>query len=110
MSDDRLYLLHIQECIERVEQYTAGGRPAFFADIRTQDAVLRNLQVMAESTQRISAAIKATQPGIDWRGIAGFRNVLTHAYLGVDLNRVWAIIETDLPPLKTAVGQMLLIV
>jgi uncharacterized protein with HEPN domain len=43
VKDDRLYLIHIQECIRRIEQYTAEGREAFFVDTKTQDAVLRNL-------------------------------------------------------------------
>lgn len=52
MKDDRLYLIHIRECIERVETYTRGGREEFFGDNKTQDAVVRNLQILAESTRR----------------------------------------------------------
>jgi uncharacterized protein with HEPN domain len=44
VRDDRLYLIHITECIERIERYTAAGQPAFLSDTMTQDAVLRNLQ------------------------------------------------------------------
>lgn len=85
MNDDRLYLLHVQECIERVEQYTAAGRTAFFGDIKTQDAVLRNLQVMAESTQRLSAAIKATRDQGDSarHRLAGHRGVPQRAHARV---------------------------
>ena len=51
MKDDKLYLVHIQECIDRVESYVgAEGKTAFMASTLIQDAVLRNLQVMAEST------------------------------------------------------------
>ncbi len=82
MKDDRLFLLHISESLERVEAYVAGGREVFFADTKTQDAVLRNLQTLAESTQRISESLKASRPEIDWRGIAGLRNILVHDYLG----------------------------
>jgi uncharacterized protein with HEPN domain len=49
VKDERFYLIHIRECIVRIEQYTAEGREAFFADTKTQDAVLRNLQILAES-------------------------------------------------------------
>ena len=55
MKDDRLYLLHISESLERIEEYVAEGREAFFADRKTQDAVLRNLQTLAESSQRLSS-------------------------------------------------------
>jgi len=65
-----------------------------------QDAVIRNLQVMTESTQRISDAFKKQHPKVDWRALAGFRNVLVHDYLGVDKDRVWQIVEHDLPELK----------
>jgi uncharacterized protein with HEPN domain len=47
VKDDRLYLIHIRECIERVMSYTEGGKDFFFADTKTQDAVMRNLQILA---------------------------------------------------------------
>ena len=61
MKDDRKYLLHILECIRRVEADTSAGRAAFDASHTIQDAVIRNLQLMAESTKRLSDALKATQ-------------------------------------------------
>jgi len=107
VKDDRLYLIHIRECIERIRRYTAGGRPAFFAEEMIRDAVVRNLQVLTESTQRLSESMKDQWPETDWRGIAGFRNVAVHGYLGVDLEQVWTIVERDLRPLERAVHEML---
>lgn len=107
MNNDRLYLIHIRECIERIVEYTAKGREAFLTDTRTQDAVLRNLQVMCESTQRVSKESKAAHPEIDWKGMAGFRNVLAHDYLGVDIRDAWEVAQTRLPGLKRAVEAML---
>lgn len=107
MKDDRLYLIHISECIARIESYTAGGRDAFFASTQIQDAVLRNLQTLAESTQRLSDAAKAKHPEADWFKIAGFRNVLVHDYLGVDLDRAWLIVERELPRLKQTIDTIL---
>jgi hypothetical protein len=49
LKDDRVYLIHIFECIERIEQYTEGGSKFFFSDTKTQDAVLRNLHTLSES-------------------------------------------------------------
>ncbi len=106
MKDNGLYLIHIQECLTRIELYTVEGKDAFLTDIKTQDAVLRNLQTLAESTQRLSDELKAAHPDIDWRRISGFRNVLVHDYLSVNLIRVWEIIERNLPDLK---GKILLI-
>jgi uncharacterized protein with HEPN domain len=107
VKDDRLYLIHILEYIARIEEYTAEGRQVFFADTRTQDAVLRNLQTLAESTQRLSLNLKAAYPDVDWRGISGLRNILVHDYLGINLVRVWEIVERDLPLLKRQIETLL---
>jgi len=107
VKDDQLYLLHISESLARIEEYVAEGREAFFEDSKTQDAVLRNLQTLAESTQRLSEELKASRPEIDWRGISGLRNILVHDYLGISLSRVWEIVEIFLPGLKTAINHWL---
>jgi uncharacterized protein with HEPN domain len=107
MKDNRLYLIHIQECLTRIELYTVEGKDAFLTDIKTQDAVLRNLQTLAESTQRLSDELKAAHPDIDWRRISGFRTVLVHDYLSVNLVRVWEIIERNLPELKSKISLIL---
>jgi uncharacterized protein with HEPN domain len=107
MKDDRLYLIHIKEAIERIEEYTLSGGEAFFADHKTQDAVLRNLHTLSESTQRLSSGFKGRYPDVDWRDIAAFRNVVVHDYLGVDLERIWDIVQDDLPGLKRAIQTIL---
>ena len=107
MKDDKLYLLHMSECIQRVEKYTAGGRDEFMQSDLIQDGVIRNLQIMAESNQHVSDERKERYPEIDWFKISGFRNILVHDYLGVDLERVWKIIENDLAALKQTVAIML---
>jgi len=106
-KEDTVYLRHILECIRRIEEDIAEGRERFMAGHTLQDAVLRNLQVMAESTQRLSDAVKATQPDVEWRKIAAFRNILVHDYLGIDLEAVWDITRRDVPELKQAVELML---
>ena len=107
MKDDAVYLRHILECIRRIEEHAAAGRGAFFASHTLQDATLRNLQTLAEATQRLSDSLKAARPDIPWASIAGFRNVLVHNYLGIDLGLIWTVIERDLPPLKQAVTVLL---
>ena len=107
MKDDRLYLIHILERIQRIEDYVSSGKEAFLGSDLIQDAVLRNLQTMAESTQRLSDHVKAERSDVDWRRIAGFRNVLVHDYLGVDVQYVWQIVEDELPSLKHAISDML---
>jgi uncharacterized protein with HEPN domain len=108
MTDDRAYLEYINECIERINQYTAGGREAFFANAMTQDAVLRRLQTLAESSQRLSNDLKLRATEVDWRSISGFRNILVHDYLGgIDLNIVWDVVEQDLPILQVQIEVIL---
>ena len=106
MHSDRVLLAHILECIERIREYTGGDRASFYDSRLVQDAVVRNLQTLAESTQRLSEAIKATERNVPWQAIAGFRNVLVHAYLGIDLDAVWSVVDRDLPELQAAARRM----
>jgi len=107
MKDERVYINHILECIEAIQDYNAQGRDAFLTDRKTCKATLRELQELAESTQRLSISLRERYPEIPWLAIAGFRNVLVHDYLGLSLNRIWEIIERDLPNLRIAVEAML---
>ena len=107
MSDDRLYLVHILECISRIEKYTVDGKSRFAADTMVQDAVMRNLQILAESTQKLSKELKDAHPDIEWASISGFRNILVHAYLGIKLNRIWNVVSQDIPALKIKTEAMI---
>ena len=109
MKDDKLYLIHIDECIERIESYTKDiDKKTFMDSTLIQDAVVRNLQIMSESTQRLSESLKDSHPEIDWFKISGFRNVLVHDYLGVDIERIWNILVKELPILRKAIKKMLM--
>lgn len=103
---DPLLLAHMRECLERIQEYTAGDRLHFLGSRLVQDAVIRNLQTLTESSQRLSGEIKDSEPGVPWRELSGFRNVMVHGYLGVDLEAVWLVIEQDLPKLAEAVDRM----
>ncbi len=93
--------------IAHIQEFTSDGKEAFFADRKTQDAVLRNLHTLSESMQRISGDLKLKYPEVLWREIAAFRNVVVHDYLGIDLVQVWDIIERDLPILKDRIKDIL---
>jgi uncharacterized protein with HEPN domain len=99
VRDDRLYIDHLLDCVRRIDRYCQNGEDAFRESELIQDAVLRNLQTLAESTQRISDQLQALHPEVDWRAIAGFRNVLVHDYLGINLVRIWEIVSVHLPVL-----------
>lgn len=97
---DRLCLVHIAECADRIESYTAEGKEAFLADSKTRDAVLRNLEVIAEATKRLSDEAKAAHPDIEWRGIVAMRNFVLHEYPDIAPERVWEVVEREVPQLK----------
>jgi len=106
-KDPRVYLAHIMECIQKIERYTKDGRERFLDDQLIQDAVLRNFEVIGEAAKRLDDAYRASHPQIPWRAVAGLRDMLIHQYEGVDLNKVWAIVEGDLPGLKKSIAAML---
>lgn len=103
---DEILLAHMRECLERIREYAGGERSRFIESRLVQDAVIRNLQTLAESSQRLSSEIKTTEAQIPWRELAGFRNVIVHGYLGIDIPAVWLVIEQDLPPLTDAIDRM----
>jgi uncharacterized protein with HEPN domain len=103
---DRLYLGHIAEAIAAIESFTADGRDAFLADLKTQSAVIRQLEVIGEAVKQLSAELTAANPQVPWRQIAGARDRLIHGYFRVDLDAVWSMVEQDLPSLRSEVARM----
>ena len=106
MSNDSILVRHVLECISRIEEDASEGRDAFFASRRIQDAVVRNLQIMSESVQRLSPEARDLASEVDWRSLAAFRNVLVHGYLGLDMERIWKIVEEDVPHLKRSMVEL----
>lgn len=106
LEADRVLLAHMRDCLDGILEYTNSERSRFDASRLVQDAVIRNLQTLAESSQRLSNEIKSAEPQIPWRELAGFRKVIVHGCLGVDLGAVWLVVEQDLPALSEAVNRM----
>lgn len=97
MKSDRDFLLHIIDAVGSALRYSSGGEAEFFSDPKTQDAVLRKLEVIGEATKRLSPGLKSEYPSIPWRQIAGMRDKLIHDYFGVDLTLVWNVVG-QVPP------------
>lgn len=106
-KDPRVYLAHILERARRIEAYIGDGEEAFGRDHRTQDAVIRNFEVIGEAAKRVPEEYRRDHPEIPWQLMAGFRDVLIHAYEGVDLGRVWRTATQELPRVKAAIQAIL---
>lgn len=107
MKGDRVYLLHIKDAINRVDQYTMGGKTSFLSTPMIQDAVVRNLEIMGEAVKQLSDDLKRKCPAVPWKRIAGMRDKMIHEYFGVDLQLVWEVVERDVRELRLAVDSML---
>lgn len=96
--DDSAFLDDIKEAARRIAVYTDDlDYEAFLNDFRTQDAVVRNLEIIGEATKNISEELKGRYSLIPWKGLAGVRDKLIHHYFGVNFDIVWNIINDELP-------------
>lgn len=103
--DVALYLQDIATCASKVIAYTQGRDfDSFLADDRTYDAVLRNLELIGEATKHVPESFRQQHPLIDWRRIAGLRDILAHAYFGVDDPILWDLVQNKIPVLTEAMA------
>lgn len=106
-KEDRVYLLHVLDAVRRIQGYTKDGESAFLADEKTQDAGIRNFEVIGEAAKNLSEELKAKHPGIAWKDVAGMRDKLIHQYFGVKLQLVWRTVQDDLPILDRTIESIL---
>jgi uncharacterized protein with HEPN domain len=99
--DPEVYVQDMLDAIRAVRDYTAGmDRASFESDRRTVDAVVRNLEVLGEAAKSVPDDVRARHASIEWRKIAGLRDVIIHRYFAVDLTIVWQVVTEKLRPLE----------
>ncbi len=103
MRSDPDRLSDILAAIEKIEGRTAAGADAFLGDELLQVWVIHHLQVIGEAARSVSQPFKHRHPEVEWAHIVALRNILVHEYFGLNLRQVWAMVEKDLPRLKTRI-------
>lgn len=107
-KDPTVFLKHILECIELIEEYSNNlSKEKFLKNIEVQDAIIRRLEIIGEAARNLPDEFKSAYSGVAWKKILAARNILAHNYFGVDLNTIWRIVKNDIPPLKEQIKEML---
>ena len=100
-KNNKIFLLHILESIERIERFMGGiSQEKFVTSEEKQDAAVRRLAIIGEAVKNLSKNFKDKHPEVEWHKIAGMRNLLIHEYFGVDLKLTYKIIKKDIPKFK----------
>jgi len=101
---DRVYLTHMQEEVAFLRDHTRNATfDAFVSDDVLRRAVARSLEIIGEAAKNVSPALRDRHPEVDWRGMAGLRDVLIHKYFGINWRIVWDVLQNKVP----AFGQQL---
>ena len=105
---DRLYITDILSCISKIREYIKNDDYDSFTEIEiTQDAVLRNLEIIGEASRNITEKTKLKAKNIPWKRMIGLRNIVSHKYFGVDLEIIWEIITENLPETEPEIRALL---
>jgi uncharacterized protein with HEPN domain len=111
MSEKRsssLLLYDIYQSVEKIEEFTRDiSFEQLMADERTKDAILRNLQVIGEASKNLPESLITNHPEVDWSGLAGVRDIVTHRYFRVDWHLLWTSVHEELPVLKKQVRNLM---
>ncbi|MBN2123829.1 MAG: DUF86 domain-containing protein [Deltaproteobacteria bacterium] len=106
--DYGLYLEDIIEAVDRIHDYIQGmDEMGFSSDRKTQDAVIRNLEIIGEAARNLPDSLRAEDAEIEWRKIVGLRNILAHEYFGISVPIVWDIAQNKLRHLRDVCARLL---
>ncbi|MCK5148318.1 DUF86 domain-containing protein [bacterium] len=95
--EDRVVIQDLNEAVDRIISYTLKMEyDDFLQDFKTQDAVIRNIEILGEAVKLLSNELKRNYPDIPWKDIAGTRDKLIHDYFGVNIDIVWDIARNEI--------------
>jgi len=107
-KDPKIFLSHILESIEEINRNTGKITKNEFSTNKTiQDAVIRRLEIIGEATKNLPQSFKNNYPDIEWKKMAGLRDIIVHEYFGLSLKLIWGITQKDLPKLKKQIAKIL---
>jgi len=105
--DIGLFIEDILKSISNIEEFTKGlNKEKFSKDNLRQSAVIRQLEIIGETVKNIPSSFREKYSNIPWKDIAGLRDILSHANFGVIVERVWNVIEKDMPNLKREIERI----
>lgn len=108
MRHERLYLNDIVEAADHIAEFIAGADfEAFQGSEMLRSAVVQKLGVIGEAAARVSADLTSRHPEVPWPQIVAFRNILIHAYFGIDWDVVWRAATNRCPVLRRQIGDIL---
>jgi len=105
--DLKLFLEDIIEQIELIEGDSISSKDRFLKDLRLRDATVRRIEIIGEAVKNISSSFRKKYPEVEWKEIAGTKDIMIHAYFKVDIDIVWKIVKEDLPKLKKQINEIL---
>jgi len=108
MKNSVVYLRHILDAINRIQEYIADNSyEHFLQNNLLQDGVIRQLEIIGEAATNVSLAFRRNYTKLPWRQMVDIRNKLIHDYAGIDLLIVWDTVQFDLPTLKQKIEQII---